>query len=89
MPNLSLPDVKPRNDFKGKPLSAVTNQLGYPDFQQTIAGQKIYTWRKGSVIQECIIKVVMAGDIVDSYDASGDAATCSPYLAPAQPVTPQ
>src|SRR5579871_1719659 len=28
MPNLSMPDVKARNDFKGKPLSAVTAQLG-------------------------------------------------------------
>jgi hypothetical protein len=89
MPNFSLPDVKPRNDFKGKPLSAVTVQLGYPDFQQTYAGQKTYTWRRGTAAQECLIKVVMAGDIVDSYDASGDAATCSQYLAPAQPVSPQ
>jgi hypothetical protein len=30
--------------------------------------------------------VVMAGDVVESYDASGDPAICSPYLAPAQPV---
>jgi hypothetical protein len=31
MPSLSLPDVKARNDFKGKPLSVVTSQLGNPD----------------------------------------------------------
>jgi hypothetical protein len=86
MPSLSLPDVKARNDFKGKPLSAVTTQLGYPDFQETVAGQKTYTWRRGTPMQECLIKVVMAGDIVESYDTSGDAAICSPYLAPAQPV---
>jgi hypothetical protein len=89
MPNLSMPDIKARNDFKGKPLSAVTSQLGYPEFQQTYAGQKIYTWRRGTAAQECLIKVVMAGDIVDSYDTSGDPAICSPYLAPAQPVPAQ
>jgi hypothetical protein len=87
MPNFSVPDVKARNDFKGKPLSAVTLQLGNPDFQRTIAGQKTYTWRRGQASQECLIKVVMAGDIVESYDTSGDPAICSPYLAPAQPVS--
>jgi hypothetical protein len=89
MSGLSLPDVKARNVFKGKPLSAVTTQLGYPDFQQTVAGQKTYTWRRGTAMQECLIKVVMAGDVVESYDTSGDAAICSPYLAPAQPVSAQ
>lgn len=89
MPSFSLPDVKARNDFKGKPLSAVTAQLGYPEYQQTYAGQKTYTWRRGTAAQECLIKVVMAGDIVDSYDTSGDPAICSPYLAPAQPVPAQ
>jgi hypothetical protein len=86
MPGFSLPDVKARNDFKGKPLSAVTTVLGNPDFQRTVAGQKTYAWRRGTATQECLITVVMAGDIVDSYDASGDPAICSPYLAPAQPV---
>jgi hypothetical protein len=83
MPSLSLPAA--RNDFKGKPLSAVTDQLGFPDYQQTVAGQKVYTWRRGQATQQCLIKVVMAGDVVESYDTSGDAPICSPYLAPAAP----
>ena len=87
MPNLS--SVQARNDYKGKPLSAVTAQLGYPDFQETIGGQKSYVWRRGTAMQECRIRVVMAGDVVDSYDTSGDAPICSPYLAPAQPVSAQ
>ena len=86
MPSVSLPDVKARNDYQGKPLTVVTAQLGNPDFQQTVAGQKTYTWRRGTPMQECLIKAVMAGDIVESYETSGDAAICSPYLAPAQPV---
>ncbi|WP_072825141.1 hypothetical protein [Bradyrhizobium erythrophlei] len=91
MPNLSLPDVKARNDFKGKPLSVVTAQLGNPDGQQTVNRQKIYTWRRGQALQDCLISVVMtpAGDVVESYGTSGDAAICSPYLAPAEPVSAQ
>jgi hypothetical protein len=81
MPSLSLPDVKARNDFKGKPLSAVTERLGFPDYQQTVDGQKSYTWRRGTAQQECRITVVMAGDIVDSYSTSGDAPICGPYEA--------
>jgi hypothetical protein len=91
MPNLSLPDVRARNDFKGKPLSAVTAQLGNPDGQQTVNRQKIYMWRRGQATQDCLISVVMtpAGDVVESYGTSGDAAICSPYLAPAEPVPAQ
>jgi hypothetical protein len=82
MPNLSLPAT---NDFKGKPLSAVIARFGSPDFQRTVAGQKMYTWRIGTAIQECNIRVVMAGDIVESYETSGEPIACSPYLGPAPP----
>src|SRR6201992_2015512 len=89
MPSMSLPDMKARNDFKGKPLSAATAELGNPDGQQTVNRQKIYTWRRGQASQDCLISAVMtpAGDVVESYGTSGDAAICSPYLAPAEPVS--
>jgi hypothetical protein len=91
MPNLSLPDMQARNDFKGKPLSAVTTRLGNPDGQQTVNKQKIYTWRRGTAAQQCTISAVMtpADDVVESYGTSGDAAICSPYVAAAQPVSAQ
>ncbi|MGC1663872.1 MAG: hypothetical protein WA773_11050 [Bradyrhizobium sp.] len=81
MPNIGLPTVKERNDFKGKPLSAVTQRLGFPTDQSTIDGQKVYYWRVGVAMQECRIKVVMAGDVVDTYETSGDAPICGPYEA--------
>jgi hypothetical protein len=86
LPSLSVPTVptvKERNDFKGKPLSAVTDLLGFPDYQDTIAGQKVYTWRRGPVVQECRIKAIMtiAGDVVESYFTTGDTAVCGPYEA--------
>jgi hypothetical protein len=81
MPNIGLPTVKERNDFKGKPLSAVTQRLGFPNDQSTIDGQKVYYWRVGVAMQECRIKVVMAGDVVDTYETSGDAPICGPYEA--------
>ncbi|HLJ01716.1 MAG TPA: hypothetical protein VKT76_18545 [Bradyrhizobium sp.] len=82
MPNLSLPAAGERNNFKGKPFSAVTTQLGFPDSQETVAGQKVYRWRKGGS-RQCRITVVMAGDIVDSYETLGEAPICGPYEAPA------
>jgi hypothetical protein len=81
MPNLSLPDVKARNDFKGKPLSVVTAQLGNPDGQQTVNRQKIYTWRIGNSVRECVIRVATADDIVESYETLGVSPICGPYEA--------
>jgi len=89
MPNLSLPDVQARNDFKGKPVSVIIARLGNPDGQQTITGQKFYMWRIGTASQSCLISAGIAGDTVESYNATGDAAICSPYLPPAQPVAAQ
>jgi hypothetical protein len=68
-----------RNNYKGQPLSAVVAKLGTPDYEQTIAGQKLYTWNEGQSLFPCHIRVVMAGDIVDSYDASGDPSICYQY----------
>ncbi|MGA2058052.1 MAG: hypothetical protein ABSG88_22450 [Bradyrhizobium sp.] len=85
MPNLSLPIGAERNDYKGKPLSALTARLGYPTYQQTINGQKTYSWRIGSGIQQCTISVVMAGDVVGAYNTSGDSPVCGPYEARQEP----
>jgi len=81
MPNIALPTVAERNDYKGKPLSALTGRLGWPDFQQTINGQKTYSWRLGTGIQQCLVSVVMAGDIIEAYNTSGDPPICGPYEA--------
>lgn len=81
MPDLALPTIKERNNYKGQPLSAVTGQLGWPDYQETINGQKSYSWRRGTALRECRIRVIMAGDIIDSYDTFGDSPICGPYEA--------
>jgi hypothetical protein len=85
MPNISLPTVTDRNNYKGKPLSALTARLGNPTFMQTISGQKTYSWRLGTGLQQCLISVVMAGDIIESYNTSGDAPVCGPYEARQEP----
>jgi hypothetical protein len=86
MPNLSLPA---RNDFKGKPVSVIVARLGNPDYQQTISGQKFFMWRIGMGTQECLIAAGIVSDMVDSYNATGDAAICAPYVPPAQPPAAQ
>ena len=68
-----------RNDFKGQPLSAVQVRLGAPDQQETFGEQKAYTWFKGQSLNPCKIRVVTTGDVVDTYETTGDASICSPY----------
>jgi hypothetical protein len=68
-----------RNNFKGKPLSAVTARLGPPQIQETFGGQKSYTWSEGQPPLLCHIRVIMAGDVVDTYETSGEPASCYAY----------
>ena len=68
-------------NYKGKPLSAVTARLGQPNEVQTIAGQKAYIWHMGNALYGCQVRVVMAGDVVDTYEGSGDVNICSQYGA--------
>lgn len=70
-------------NYKGQPLSAVIAKLGSPEEQETIAGQKNYIWVRGNALYQCRIRVVMAGDVVDSYEGSGDVGVCSQYGATA------
>ena len=67
------------NKFKGQPTSAVFARLGSPDYQETFGGQKAYTWRMGTPMLECKIQVIATGDVIDSYEASGDARICESY----------
>jgi hypothetical protein len=57
-------------DYNGKPLSDVTAKLGQPNEVQTIAGQKAYIWNVGNTLYACQIRVVMAGNVVDTYEGS-------------------
>jgi hypothetical protein len=68
-------------DYKGKPLSDVTAKLGQPNEVRTIAGQKAYIWNVGNTLYACQIRVVMAGDVVDTYEGSGDVNICAQYGA--------
>jgi len=67
--------------LKGQPLSAAIARLGSPEEQQTIAGQKTYTWIRGNATYECRIRATMAGDVIDTYEGFGDVNTCSRYGA--------
>jgi hypothetical protein len=69
------------NNYKGKPLGTVTAKLGQPNETQTIGGQKAYIWNMGNALYSCQIRVVMAGDVVDTYEGTGDVNICSQYGA--------
>jgi hypothetical protein len=68
-----------RNNFKGQPLSAVTARLGPPQIQETFGGQKSYTWTEGQSPAWCHIRVIMAGDVVETYETSGEPSACYAY----------
>jgi len=71
------------NDLKGQPLSAAIAKLGVPDEEATVAGVKTYTWRSSRFVDGtqygCRIRVVMAGDVIGSYEGSGDIGGCASY----------
>jgi len=81
LPNFSLPVGAERNDYRGKPLSVLVARLGNPTSQQTISGQKTYSWRMGNGSQQCLVSIVMAGDVIEAYNTSGDSPICGPYEA--------
>jgi hypothetical protein len=66
-------------NYKGQPLSAVVAKLGQPESQETNAGQKTYVWNVGQSLWPCRIRVTMAGDVIDSYETSGDPNICGSY----------
>jgi hypothetical protein len=68
-------------NYKGQPLSAVVTKLGSPEEQGTMEGQRTYTWIRGTSLYQCRIRVVMAGDVIDTYEGSGDVGICSQYGA--------
>jgi hypothetical protein len=71
------------NDLKGQPISAAIAKLGLPNEEATIAGVKTYTWRTGTIADgnqyQCRIRVMMDGNVIGSYEGSGDMGTCSRY----------
>jgi hypothetical protein len=77
----SMAAFQNKTDFRGKPLSAVIAKLGQPNETQTVAGQKAYVWIMGNALYECRIRVVMAGDVVDTYEGFGDVNVCGQYGA--------
>jgi hypothetical protein len=73
------------NDLKGQPIGAAIARLGLPNEEATVAGIKTYTWRTGTIAggdqYQCRIRVIMAGDVIGSYDGTGDIGTCSQYAS--------
>ena len=70
----------------GKPLSAATAKLGFPDQEQVIAGRKVFTWLTSGFFEgtseKCQIRVIMNGDLIGSFDFYNDySGACLRYAA--------
>jgi hypothetical protein len=73
------------NNLQGQPISAAIAKLGIPNDEGVIADQKVYTWYtstfdEGTQLQ-CKIRVMMAGDVIGSYDFEGNNGMCARYAA--------
>lgn len=71
------------NPMIGKPLSAATEKLGLPTEEGVIAGQKVYTWFTGRMIEgsseSCRIRAIMRNDLIASFDYEGNGNACLRY----------
>jgi hypothetical protein len=73
------------NRLEGQPISAAIAKLGIPSDERLIAGQKVYTWYtstfdEGTQLQ-CKIRVMMAGEVIGSYEFEGNNGMCARYAA--------
>lgn len=73
------------NGLKGQPISAAIAKLGLPNEEATIAGVKTYTWRTGTIAggdqYQCSIRVIMNGNVIDSFEGRGDLGSCEVYAS--------
>jgi hypothetical protein len=69
----------------GQPLSAAVAKLGLPTEERVIAGQKVYVWYSGRMIEgttsACRIRAIMQGDVISSWDYEGNEGACLRYAA--------
>jgi hypothetical protein len=73
------------NNLQGQPLSAAIAKLRMPNDEHVIADRKVYTWYSSTFDEgtqfQCKIRVVMAGDVIGSYDFEGNNGMCGRYAA--------
>jgi hypothetical protein len=73
------------NSLQGQPISAAIARLGIPNDERMIAGQKVYTWYSSTFDEgtqlQCKIRVMMAGEVIGSYDFEGNNVICARYAA--------
>lgn len=69
----------------GQPLSAAVAKIGLPTEERVIAGQKVYIWYTGRVVEgttaQCRIRAIMQGDLIGSFDYEGNNGACMRYAS--------
>jgi len=59
----------------GHDVHVLIKPLGYPERQETVMGEKVYTWDKN----DCVLQVrVDDSDLVTSYQYRGSRNECGP-----------
>ena len=70
------------SSLQGQPLSAAVAKLGNPDGETQMFGKRVVEWKRQPGLdkdgddQECVVRAVMKGDIIDEIRFTGDEAQC-------------
>lgn len=70
--------------YIGQPVNVLIARLGFPTAEQTVAGQKVYIWTTGRLIEgttyDCKIRAIVGPqDLIISWDYEGNEGGCANY----------
>jgi hypothetical protein len=81
---------KGTDEMVGHPIEAAVVKLGMPTEERTTADMTVYVWSTGNegAQSKCIIRAIMNGDVIGSFEWEGDESQCSHYalMLRAQPT---
>lgn len=72
--------------YNGQPVSTLIDKLGFPTRQDTIAGQTVYIWTTGQMIEgtsyACTIRAILdSQNIITRWDYQGNEGGCARYAS--------
>lgn len=79
------------SSLQGQPLSAAIAKLGNPDGETQMFGKRVVEWKRHPGIdkdgddQECVVRAVMKGDIIDEIRFTGDEGQCYRFAQTFEP----
>lgn len=72
--------------YVGQPINALIAKLGFPTRQDTIAGQTVYVWTTGGMVEGtsfgCTIRAIVdTQNVITRWDFQGNERGCANYAS--------